>query len=340
MREEQLHSREEARLDLSGRILSAADVLALLAAGLLLALSLMGLLVEDNGVAEALTARMDTGLKAREVALTARSFDGQAHFQRMDAARAQLKDSYVHRTPAGDARFRAFPAPWLEAMASGGNLAFLARPDDLVAEPGFGAVTLRWKVGSGGTVPAVAWVISRSTAGGEYQLVGEVPAATLEFVDRVPAGVEHHWRVASRVADPRLHAELGLSQPSSPARGMSLSRTRWSIIGAEAGIARVRIEAWTGAAFEAREIDLAEGSALEVPGAGPDWATGCRIEGIRMDESTRRQEVLRVVFDAEGRVLLDGREPRREAQLTTLNTRRFEVSVKTAEGKIEKHWIP
>ncbi len=340
MKEEHLHSRAEARLDHSGRMLGALDLLAVVVALVLLALSFFGMLDDSAGSAAALDARLDAGLHARRAALAAGSFDGQLYFARGDAARASLRASHEPTAQAVSPPFRAYPATWLAAARSGGNLAAISAPVDLVAEAGFGNVALRWTAGRGGNVPAGTWVLLRARPGEAYTTIAELPAATLHYVDPAPAGVEYQWRVAAKPGDPVLAAALGLSVPSSPVRSMALARVRWSILEASAATVRFRIEAWTGTAFEAREVDVNPGEAVEVAGGGQGFVTGCRLESIRAEDSTRRQEALRVVFDREGRVILEGGEPRREPVVTEVRTRRFEIVLRTETGGTEKVWFP
>lgn len=340
MKEEHLHSRAEARLDLSGRMLGALDLLAVLGAIVLLALSFSGILDDSAATASELEARLAGGLRARDAALAAGRFDGQRYFERGDEAHAALKAAHEPVPQPASPAFMAFPANWIAAVQSGGNIASIATPRDLVAEPAFGAVKLRWVPGNGGNVSAGAWVLLRARPGEAYTTIAEVAAATHEYTDPTPAGIEFQWRVAAKPADPALAAALGLSAPSSPARGTALARVRWSIVAANDSGVRFKIEAWTGSVFEAREAEVSPGGAVEVTGGGPDWVTGCRLESVRAEESTRRQETLRVVFDREGRVILEGGEPRREPVVSELRSRRFEVVLRTAAGGVEKHWFP
>jgi hypothetical protein len=323
MHEEHLEISQQPRQALGRLLLENLHLAAALLAATALGLGIAGLLLPVPEEVQETLLRLDQTRVLVEQALQSDAGSTLAEEARERAERVTA----LWAPPEGDAPSvtDVMWPPGLLAMARSGEpneIRFLA-PRDLVAEAGRGRVLLRWVEDADSNVPLVGFVILRGAAGAEPTEVGRVEAGATSYEDRdVVSGVTYVYRVAGLTADPGIVAQ-GMSQSpaSSPAMVEAISDVRLTLTAAdpEAALASFLIEKWHRDAWWSKTFEVAVGQTVGTPdpGTGVDFSTGRRLASLEVQEGSVTRPSREVVFDPDGRVLVQGGNPvTEEIQIT------------------------
>ena len=315
MREEHLEVAQQPKQPLGRRLVESLHLLAALLGAVALGLGIAGLLLPVPEEVQQTLDRLGETRGEVEMALHADDRSTIADDAEERAARVlALWSPAEGRAPAVTG---VMWPPSLLSMARSGEpneIRFLA-PRDLVAEAGRGRVLLRWVEDADSNVPLAGFVVLRGAAGEEPAELDRVGVGVTNYEDPdVVSGVTYVYRVAGLTTDPGILAQgMDRSPASSPATVEAISDVRITLTAAdpEAGRATFLIEKWHQDAWWSKtfEAGVGEGVGSADPGTGVDFSTRRRLTSVEMREGAVTEPRREVVFDPQGRVLVQGGNP-------------------------------
>ena len=314
MKEEQLHSEEERRVDVWASLFSSLDYVGLGLGVLVLVLCVSDVLLPVPPESARLQQQLEQLAQERDSAVRSRHFEPRELLQRSDAAQALLRGTLAGAgtVPQVKDEGAVWPTSVLAALRDEGNVARLLPPEDLVAVALHGAVRLTWRAAARSNVAVKLLEILRAAPGGEYEVIIAVAPTESTWTDSsATPGTLFNYRIVAVCADPLLAASLPRSELSAPVTCGSEADLRWGLIHADATAARFSVERWQGEGFIAKEFRVQQGEMVGAidPVSGVDFGTGMKLESIRLETETSQRSVAAVVFDAQGRVVLVAGRP-------------------------------
>ena len=337
MKEEQLHSQEERRVDIWATLLGALDFVGFGLGLLVLALCVGSVVMPVAPEAIVLEQKLEELAMQRLVAVSSRHYDARELLQRSDAAQSLLRSTLAG--PAAVAQIQAEKTVWpsglVQALHDEGNVARLLPPEDLTGKALHGAVQLVWRAAARGNVTVKCWQVLRAAPGGEFAAVAEVPTEQATWTDRLATpGTLFSYRVVAVCADPLLAATLPYSDPSVPVTLGSEADLRWNLVDADATAARFLVERWQGERFVAKDFMVLPGETLGSTDSatGLDFGTGLKLLAIRVELEARSRTVDAVVFDSEGRVSLIGGRPKTVSETREENVPTYCLTLQPQAG--------
>lgn len=266
-----------------------------------------------SDVAEAANSKR----RAVEIARNRGEIDTRGPLVKTETAVRALESSVaVPTAPKGLPAGLTYPGTWLETTRPGEtNVVKFGAPRklDAAAEPG--AVVLSWAPPEA-TVVLSAYEIHRSEDGGPFGIVGKVAGDVLTWRDEsVVAGRPYAYRVIAVTSDALLVGSGRSRSPESdPAALRAASDSKIELVDVAEGVVSLRIRKKTGSdGWRTRIVTVAEGKPVgDVdPSTGLDWTTGRTVAKIAEALSETERSRDEVVFDAAGRVVLEGGIPKR-----------------------------
>lgn len=267
-------------------------------------------------------------------ALQERSYDQDAGAEVLEQARrvpAKVKAAWWPETETrkldpGIFRHEAS----LRDLLEGRDLALrFTAPVDLVADAVPGSIRIAWARPEGDTVEASGYRLYRRVEGGEEELLANTSGEQLRYEDKdVVPGQVYRYQVAAVTRDPAM-ARLGRGEsPRSAPTELRAARdfgVEPRSLAEDGQSARFMVKKLVGGVWYEKEFSAALGEEVGAadPGSGVDYASHCRFLRVENDVRTIPEERDEVVFDAEGRVLLEAGKPmtRRVAWERRIETR-------------------
>lgn len=336
MREERLEVQRQARRGLGDRLL---DSLHWVVAWIVIAAvgAQAAKLWLEPAFGEAGAAEVKAAYDRFDDAANLASFPTEARLKAVDAALADLSAAIAApAAPKSDAfpRGMTYPAAYLETLKTGAsNEVRFAAPTGVRATAEVGGVDLVWADPAGNNVRIKEFEILRAENEGPETVVKTVPGDVFATRDATAvAGVGYSYRIRAVAADAA--GASGGAAKSSPSDGVQVKAIADFKIEA-AGLAGdalvLKVSKWSSGEWRDRVYEVKQGEAIGGKDAslGVDFSTGRRLKQLLIETKTAVISRKEVVFDADGRVLLDGASPRR---VVVSGEETYKVATATIDG--------
>jgi hypothetical protein len=336
MREERLEVKRQSRRGLGDRLLDnlhwfaawgAIGAVAAQGAGLWLAPA-----HGPEGVADAEAAyvRFDDSANLA-------SFPGPERLKEVESTLAALSQAMAPAAvPEVSApRGLTYPPAFLETLKPGAaNEIRFAAPVDLRVSAEVGGVDLAWTDPAGNNVRIKEFEVLRGAEDGAAEtVVKTVPGDVFTTRDgTAEAGRTYRYRVRAVAADTT--ASTGGAAKSAPSEGAvvkAIADFKIEAVGLKGEALVVKVSKWSGGAWRDRNFEVRQGDAVggRDDALGLDFSTGRRVKSLRIETKTAPVVRREVIFDAEGRVVVEGGAPRR---VSVTREETFQVATATLEG--------
>ncbi len=330
MKEEHLEH-EAPRSWFSDAILGHLDIIAVVAALLLMGLHLAGYFLPLNSGAGAASGELSRATDSLREVVVERKFDMTA---RSNEWKSQLAAGQAMSAPvaAYPDSLEALIARPRELVGTNTNTVVLPAAADLRADAERGAVRLRWIAHPDTTVVIGNWKIFRAVGNQAFSLRATTPNSDSLFLDtEVGAGVTYSYRVQPIPADPEILAKLPEGPVSEPVSVQAEADRKLTLkaVASDRSSATFQVEKWHDEAWRTKLFDVAVGAEVgEVDsGTDVDYRTHQKVLAIEMREEVRKTPRLDVVFDAQGRVLVHADQPVTQERIVEEKIRIFEVAL-------------
>ncbi len=265
------------------------------------------------------------------------SFPADERLKSVDATMAGLAASIgVSATPNLEvlARGLTYPADYLETLKTGAsNEVRFAAPTGVRATAEVGGVDLVWADPAGNNVRIKEFEVLRAEGDGPETVVKTVPGDGFATRDTTAkAGVGYSYRIRAVAADAAAASGgSAKSTPSDPVLVKAIADFKIEATGLKGDALIVKVSKWSSGNWRDRIYEVRQGDAIggKDDSLGVDFSTGRRVTQLVIvtpKAVISRQEV---VFDADGRVLLDGALPRR---IVVQGEETYKVATATVEG--------
>ncbi|HMS16178.1 MAG TPA: hypothetical protein PKA37_05005 [Planctomycetota bacterium] len=220
-------------------------------------------------------------------------------------------DTFDRVSLYSESRLRA----WREGK---GNVVRFGAPAGLVVDAERGFNRVRFVPDVLNSVALSGHLLERSVGGGAFERIALLPSGQVEHEDRgVRPGVAYAYRVASLTEESFVPEGERMSAFSSVATVVGATDFRLSLLAGnkEQGNAELQVEKWHNDRWWTKVFTVREGEdvgALDT-GTGVNYGTRQKISKLEFVEDQRRETLKEVVFDASGRVALEGEAPKTES---------------------------
>jgi hypothetical protein len=315
MKEEHLEKTHVEKPSLMERLVANMDLVTGAAAIAILVMVIVGVLAPGNPDLPPTRASLAAAAEEFQRGVTETHFDKEAGsdmvLQRREAVSRGWKA--VPGTPPEGSAGDVYPRVLVEALRKGqrNEVVFLP-PKGLKAEAGRGAIEVRWVEHEDTNVSPRAYAIMRSHDGGRAEQIAEVPGGQFSYRDTgVQPGIRYTYQVASVTDDAILvNQNRRRSELSSPVTIEAVADFKISLVeaDAEAGRATFKVEKWQdSASFDKRfTVEVGQEVGALDEGSGVDYTTGRTLASLKAKTESRSRVRREVVFDAEGRVAIEG----------------------------------
>jgi hypothetical protein len=328
MREEHLEVRRRHGPTLLERLRWHVGSIVAALLGVLLVLQLLGVIgaPSDHSVDAVTDIRRAIGRVRDDVAT--RAFPMDERLKAVDERIAELRTTFRHHpTPVEGLEGITYPPSYLSTLKPGeSNEIRFHAPIDLVATAEAGGVDLKWAEAADNNVKVATFEVFRKGPGdSEATTLQKVEGSIHAFRDsQAKPGHDYEYTVQAVAADPDIaNTPRGRSPHSAPASVRAVADFKIEIVDHKDGVATLKVSKWHEASWRDRVFEVKEGDPIGAvdQALGIDFSTGRTLVKLAVETSEVPVTRDELVFDAKGRVVIEGGAPKR-VTVATVEIRR------------------
>jgi hypothetical protein len=331
MKEEHLQVKRHHGPTLSEQIKWHLGTIAAILCLVVLGLQIFRVIGGPPASAYAVADDLDGTIERVRGSVAGRAFPTDERLKAIDDQIGVLRTSLKHHSaPAEAGEGLTYPPSYLKLLQPGeSNEIRFQAPVSLTATPEAGGIDLKWADPPNNNVKVGTFEIFRKEGSGEPAKIQAVEGTAHQFRDAsVKAGHSYEYTVQAVAADADLsNTPRGRSPFSAPATAKALTDFKLELVDHQGDVATIKVAKWHGGGWRDRTFEVKEGETIGKmdQALGIDFSTGRKLAKLTVETSEEQVSRDELVFDARGKVVVEGGAPKR-VSVSRQETRRKTIA--------------